>query len=98
MVANAMAYGSADRPVTVTSGAAPDHVRIAVHNFGSAIPEDKIDKIFLPLERGDKTESQGRSVGLGLYIVSEIAKAHGGRVSVRSDEETGTEFAVSVPR
>jgi phosphoserine phosphatase RsbU/P len=37
-------------------------------------------------------------VGLGLYIVSEIAKAHGGKVAVRSSAEAGTEFEAVFPR
>lgn len=38
-----------------------------------------------------------RSVGLGLFIVREAAKAQGGRVSVSSDEKSGTSFTVSFP-
>jgi len=71
---------------------------VAVHNFGSPIPREDMAKIFLPLERGDKVDAGGRSVGLGLYIVSEIAKAHDGRVAVRSDKESGTQFSICVPR
>lgn len=98
LVGNAMAYGSPDRPVTVTSRTAGEECEIAVHNFGRAIPADHVSAIFLPMERGDRADKSGRSVGLGLYIVSEIAKAHGGRVAVRSDEATGTEFTISIPR
>jgi sigma-B regulation protein RsbU (phosphoserine phosphatase) len=98
LVGNAMTYGNPDQPVTVTSTAEPGHVSIAVHNYGRAIPPAQIERIFLPLERGEKTDVQGRSVGLGLYIVSEIARAHGGCVAVRSDDLAGTEFTVSIPR
>jgi sigma-B regulation protein RsbU (phosphoserine phosphatase) len=50
------------------------------------------------MERGDRAGKEGRSVGLGLYIVSEIARAHGGRVTVRSNEAMGTEFTITIPR
>ncbi|RMH87641.1 sensor histidine kinase [Stutzerimonas zhaodongensis] len=49
------------------------------------------------MTRGADAENGVRSVGLGLFIVREIVKAHGGRVSVSSDETSGTSFTVSFP-
>ncbi|HUR88287.1 MAG TPA: PAS domain-containing sensor histidine kinase [Ramlibacter sp.] len=97
LVGNAMAYGDAARPVTVKSRARDGHCEIAVHNFGPAIPAEKQVTIFSPLERGDMADASGRSIGLGLYIVSEIAQAHRGTVTVLSHPETGTEFTVTIP-
>ena len=54
-------------------------------------------QLFEPMTRGADAESGVRGVGLGLFIVREIAKAHGGRVSVSSDEVSGTLFTVSFP-
>ncbi|HEY8048657.1 MAG TPA: PAS domain-containing sensor histidine kinase [Ramlibacter sp.] len=98
LVGNAMAYGSPGQPVTVTSRTGAAACEIAVHNFGPPIPDEHAASIFLPMERGERADKGGRSVGLGLYIVSEIAKAHGGRVTVRSNEAMGTEFTVTLPR
>jgi signal transduction histidine kinase len=54
--------------------------------------------IFEPMRRGDQQVQLGsRSVGLGLYIVQEIAVAHGGHVSVESDIDRGTTFTVQLP-
>ena len=53
--------------------------------------------IFLPMSRGDRFAAEGRSIGLGLYIVNEITKAHGGAVQVQSTQESGTEFTVTIP-
>ena len=39
-----------------------------------------------------------RGLGLGLYIVSQIAAAHGGGVAARSHEQSGTTFSVTLPR
>ena len=97
LVANAMAYGSPALPVMVISRPRGGQCEIAVHNFGDPIPPERLTTIFRPLDRGDKTDAGGRSIGLGLYIVSEIAKAHGGDVSVRSFEAAGTEFTVAIP-
>lgn len=97
LVGNAMAYGSPGEPVTVTSRTAAATCEIAVHNFGPPIPQAHMATIFLPMERGERAGKGGRSVGLGLYIVSEIARAHGGHVAVRSNEAMGTEFTVTLP-
>ncbi len=54
--------------------------------------------MFQPLKRGaDASAKHDRGLGLGLYIASEIAKAHGGDIEARSDAE-GTVFAVRLPR
>ena len=94
LVANAMTYGDPDRAVSVTSAVAHGEVRIAVHNWGRPIPPERIDKIFEPMVRGD-AKGQSRSVGLGLYIVCEIVKAHGGDIHVESTLEAGTTFTAA---
>jgi two-component system sensor histidine kinase KdpD len=72
-------------------------VDIAVHNSGSAIPEDEQARIFERFYRG----SQARHVpgtGMGLAIVQQIAAAHGGTLTVSSSSDTGTTFTLSLPR
>ena len=49
------------------------------------------------MTRGANEANAGRSVGLGLFIVNQIAKAHGGRASVTSTAEEGTTFKVVFP-
>ena len=98
LVSNAMAYGRPERPVTVTSTVAADSFAIAVHNEGPPIPLSAQERIFQPLTRGTSATSPVRSVGLGLFIVSEIAKAHGGKALVESTIEHGTTFTVRMPR
>jgi signal transduction histidine kinase len=76
------------------------HVRIDVSNRGPAIERATLARIFDPLMRGDEQQSKddrARNLGLGLYIASEIAKAHNGAIEARSDE-TETSFSVSLPR
>ena len=50
------------------------------------------------MTRGDNAPVSGRSVGLGLFIVREIANAHGGSARVESNAEQGTTFRVILPR
>ena len=78
LVSNAMHYGNRDGAVTVTSRVDDDNFAIEVHNMGEPIPIALLPKLFEPMVRGTDAESANRSVGLGLYIVSEIARAHGG--------------------
>ncbi len=97
LVSNAIAYGSPALPVTVTSRLAGDRFSVSVHNFGKPIPLEARATLFKAMVRGEVAANAGRSVGLGLYIVSEIARAHGGGVEVSSDESTGTEFVATFP-
>lgn len=98
LVANAMAYGKPDAPVTVRSSVGPTSFTVEVHNEGPAIPAQLQADLFKPMARGASPASSGRSVGLGLFIVSEIAKAHGGQVCVESTPERGTKFSANFPR
>jgi signal transduction histidine kinase len=96
VVANALAYGT--DPVTVTVHREGDVVVVAVMNRGDPIPEDRVQRLFDPFQRGDADGVRGHGVGLGLYIVSEIMRAHGGSVAVESSEGRGTTFTLRWPR
>lgn len=98
LVANSVAYGDLQRPITVTSSLSEHEVIVGVHNHGSVIPASLLTELFEPMARGTEVPGHVRSVGLGLFIVSEIAKAHGGEVLVRSTEQNGTAFEVHFPR
>ena len=99
LVLNAIKYGAQDTPVRVAMTGDATHVRIDVSNCGAAIQPATLARIFNPLERGQSHQNQDESgsLGLGLYIAREIAKAHHGAIESRSDE-TETIFSVSLPR
>jgi signal transduction histidine kinase len=100
LVGNAINYGAADTPIHVVLTGDKTHVNIEVRNRGTAIEKEILNQIFDPLKRGvgksDDDDSRA-GLGLGLYIVREIAAAHGGEASVRSDKGE-TVFAVRLPR
>lgn len=98
LVSNAVAYGQPEVPVTVTSTVEPTCFTVAVHNGGPPIAPEALATLFEPMTRGTTTHSAGRSVGLGLYIVREIARAHGGSVAVTSTASAGTTFRARFPR
>ena len=100
LIANALAHGNPDSAVTVRVEPREEEVLIYVHNDGTPIPADALGHIFEPFWRGgaplDKRTSGG--LGLGLFIVQEIVRAHGGTLGVRSSRSEGTIFSVALPR
>jgi PAS domain S-box-containing protein len=98
LVANALTHGSPDTPVRVALSATDADIVAAVSNDGPTIPEDQIERLFEPFRRGPTgTSSPAGGLGLGLFIVREVVRAHGGRVAVRSGRGTTT-FTVHLPR
>jgi PAS domain S-box-containing protein len=100
LIGNALAHGDPDSPVTVRVEPHAEEVLVSVHNQGTPIPPDAIGHLFEPFWRGgtrpDKRTSGG--LGLGLFIVQEIVRAHGGNLGVRSSRTEGTTFSVALPR
>jgi PAS domain S-box-containing protein len=99
LVSNALAYSPPGTPVRVETSGEEDAVLLRVHNTGEPIPPELLPRLFEPLTRGkkEKAGTTSRSIGLGLYIVNHIVRAHGGRVEVRSNPNEGTTFTVRLP-
>ncbi|MCY1079563.1 sensor histidine kinase [Archangium lansingense] len=99
LMANALKYSPPDSRVRVEARGVDGWVFLEVHNTGTPIPPDKLPVLFQPMRRAtNEVDKVGRSVGLGLYIVDHIARAHGGSVEVSSTEVAGTTFTVRLPR
>jgi sigma-B regulation protein RsbU (phosphoserine phosphatase) len=98
LVSNAMVYGGPEAPVTVTSSIEDASFSIAVHNDGPPIADDVRARMFQPMTRGTNAGSASRSIGLGLFIGREIAKAHRGTATVASSARAGTTFSAVFPR
>jgi phosphoserine phosphatase RsbU/P len=94
LLGNALTHGAKGMPVSVKA-TAKDRLEIAVCNQGNPIPPEAILRLFFPFSRGELRPSQ-QGLGLGLYISSEIARAHGGRIDVTSTPEL-TCFTLSMP-
>jgi signal transduction histidine kinase len=104
LVFNALKYGVPSAPVRISlDGSREDEVVLAVQNTGRPIPQALLPTLFDPLARaaaedgGAESHLAGANLGLGLYVVREIANAHGGSVQVTSDE-SATRFELRLPR
>jgi signal transduction histidine kinase len=101
LVSNAIDYSPPSSTVRVTLRGTEESFSLVVQNEGVTIPEATLRSLFDPFRRGasESTSSRGsRGLGLGLYIVEQIARAHGGSVSARSTDTEGTSFTVTLPR
>ena len=94
LLANALTHGAVGAPVTVTAKTT-DWFELVVCNAGEAISREAMERLFYPFSRGEVRPIQ-QGLGLGLYIASEIAKAHGGTIDVTSTSEK-TCFALRMP-
>jgi signal transduction histidine kinase len=95
LLGNALIHGAVDQPVRVSATTAEGRFELYVANGGAPIPPEAIGRLFHPFTRGaDRPKREG--LGLGLYIASEIAAAHGGALSVTSSPQE-TRFMFTMP-
>lgn len=99
LVSNAVQHGNTARPIHVSAKGADAEVEISIHNDGAPIPSQELQRIFEGgRDAGGASGGDRRHLGLGLYIVHRIIKAHGGSVGVESTADAGTTFTVRLPR
>jgi two-component system sensor histidine kinase/response regulator len=97
LIGNAVKHGSAGTPIRVSlDGTLPGEVTLTVQN-GGTIPDDILPHLFDPFRGSQGQSRRGDGLGLGLYIVSQIVRAHDGVVDVKTGKD-GTSFCVRLPR
>ena len=95
---NAIKYNRPGGSVRLSVTPEPEKLLIRVSDTGRGIPERFQRSVFQPFFRVDKSRSREYGgVGLGLSLVWEIVKLHGGTVCVENSSEAGTTVAVSLP-
>ncbi|QSX78055.1 sensor histidine kinase [Agrilutibacter solisilvae] len=99
LVINAFKYGTRGGEILVELREEGGSAEIVVDNPGEAIPRETLDLMFEPLRRGGVSggELEQASLGLGLFIVSQIAQAHAGTISAESNKGK-TSFRLHLPR
>lgn len=87
LLKNALVHGSGHAPVRVCAALAGGEFVLSVANQGAPLPQSVIDSLFKPYWRA-ASRSGSEGLGLGLYIVDQIARAHGGTIEVSSSGGT----------
>jgi signal transduction histidine kinase len=95
LLGNAITYGAPDEPINVVARSDDAGFEIQVINKGPPIPVQAMPHLFTAFHRGDVLPNQ-KGLGLGLYISQEIARAHGGRISAISTDDS-TIFTATFP-
>jgi CheY-like chemotaxis protein len=96
---NAAKFTAPGGNIDVSIKRAPGCVRVTVRDNGCGIPRDQMKRIFEPFVQADRERDALRGgLGLGLAIVSNLVRRHGGAISVHSDgRDRGAAFTVELP-
>ena len=102
LLANAVKHGGHGKWIRVrtryVNGSSPGQVVVEVTDYGLGIPAREQTQVFEPFFRGSRARGQQtRGSGIGLSVVQEIVKVHGGSVRVESEVNRGAVFIVSLP-
>ncbi|MGO7960772.1 PAS domain-containing sensor histidine kinase [Rhizobium leguminosarum] len=95
LLGNALTHGTPDEPVRLSAATVDGRLELWIANGGAPISSDAMTRLFQPFFTGEAGTSQ-RGLGLGLHIASEIARAHGGTITVSSDHKE-TRFTFVMP-
>ncbi|MEO7276104.1 MAG: HAMP domain-containing sensor histidine kinase, partial [Vicinamibacterales bacterium] len=95
LLANALTHGDARVPVSVRGGIEDGVVEVSVSNGGTAIPPERLDRLFEPFVRASERQTR-QGLGLGLYIADQIARGHHGTLEVESTS-AATRFTFRMP-
>jgi len=98
LVVNAVHYGEPQKAIRIALRGSASDVCLTVANAGETIDRETLAYMFEPMRRGkDRAARHDSGLGLGLYIASEIAKAHGGAIAADSKGRE-TVFTVRLPK
>ena len=104
LISNAIQHGGPDSPVDVSLIGDTAGIVFTVTNAADVIPEQKLRALFDPVKSfairppSERTASRVQNLGLGLYVVREIVRAHEGEIDVSSTVEAGVKFTLTIPR
>jgi signal transduction histidine kinase len=98
LVTNAVKFGAAGTPITISWKSGVDAVEMTVHNEGPVIPQEDIPGLFQRFQRAASNDTTPpRGWGLGLTLVKGVVDAHHGKIRVTSAEGLGTRFTLEIP-
>jgi PAS domain S-box-containing protein len=95
LLANAFKYAAGSAVIVLVSDDG-HFAQLEVRDAGPGLPRGDASRLFRRFERAASASYAG--LGLGLYVSSEIAEAHGGTITARALEPSGASFIVRLPR
>lgn len=93
---NARRYAG-DGPIEISAAPGNDRAILEVRDHGPGVPPDERERIFEPFYRLAATRETGRGSGLGLALVREIARRHGGEAVCVAADGGGSRFRIDLP-
>ena len=96
LIVNGLQHGTPEEPVDVRLHGCGSEARVEIRNSGNPIREEDRRAIFEPFRQGDSGGRDSSSLGLGLYIASQIVRSHGGSIDA-SSADGYTTFVVKLP-
>ncbi len=95
LLSNAIKFTPENGLVQIKSSESANNITISVKDNGCGIEKEFHKKIF---DKFVQISQMADSTGLGLTITSEIVKMHGGKISVKSEPQKGSEFIIKIPK
>ncbi len=96
LILNAIDHSNTKKPIEVGIGKISGYITISITDFGQGISKEEIKMIFNKYYSAAK-KLRKVGTGLGLYLSQQIAQAHGGEITVTSEENVKTEFCIKIP-
>lgn len=97
LISNAVKYTNSGGHIDVIVNSDETHAVVDVIDDGYGIPADELPYIFDRFRRVDKHRAKSAGTGLGLAITKALVEAHGGEISVQSEEDKGSQFTIKLP-
>ena len=97
LIENAAKYSPPGSEISIKIVYQKDAVTISVHDQGMGIPKDRIGELFEPFQRLVDHSESAKGLGLGLVVVKRLVEAHGGNISVQSEQGKGSTFTFTLP-
>lgn len=100
LLSNSLKFTPTGGKIKVSANLSPNQIEISVSDTGIGIPKNQQENLFSKFTQADTSSQHSvntQGTGLGLYVVKGIVEAHGGSVSIESQENQGTTISFSIP-
>jgi signal transduction histidine kinase len=97
LVENAAKYSPRGSEISINVECQKNAVAVSVRDQGIGIPSERIAELFEPFQRLVDHSESTKGLGLGLVVVKRLVEAHGGKISVQSEQGIGSTFSFTLP-